>query len=196
MGWGGDKSIPIITLKLSQNLLFRKEHITKPYLLKLGNWKAVAFLNTLKEHSTLFDITWLTSIEIFFEHFCTISVQVLCDKVWGEGGVSQNMILYDTGVGRVWRRAKLYYIILERPLNNLETPMKQPWNIVEIPPPHGFPIFPNWNWNIFEKKRWENVLYTIKSRKEDARLIPSIFWSYIQAKLGPLHGRTPSPHHL
>ena len=54
---GGDKSIPIITLKLSQNLLFRKEHITKPYLLKLGNWKAVAFLNTLKEHSTLFDIT-------------------------------------------------------------------------------------------------------------------------------------------
>ena len=57
VGGGGDKSIPIITLKLSQNLLFRKEHITKPYLLKLGNWKAVAFLNTLKEHSTLFDIT-------------------------------------------------------------------------------------------------------------------------------------------
>ena len=56
-GGGGDKSIHIITLKLSQNLLFRKEHITKPYLLKLGNWKAVAFLNTLKEHSTLFDIT-------------------------------------------------------------------------------------------------------------------------------------------
>ena len=48
------------------------------------------------------------------------------------------MILYDTGGGRVWRRAKLYNIILERPLNNLETPMKQPWNIVEIPPPMGF----------------------------------------------------------
>ena len=154
-GGGGDKSIPIITLKLSQNLLFRKEHITKPYLLKLGNWKAVAFLNTLKEHSTLFDITWLTSIEKMFEPFCPISVRVLCDKVWGEG-----------------------------------VEPKYCWNTT---PSHGFPIFPNWNWNIFEKKRWENVLYTIKSRKEDARLIPSIFWSYIQAKLGPLHGRTPSP---
>ena len=163
---GGNKSIPIITLKLSQNLLFRKEHITKPYLLKLGNWKAVAFLNTLKEHSTLFDITWLTSIEIFFEHFCTISVQVLCDKVRGEGG-SQNMILYDTGGGRVWRRAKLYNIILERPLNNLETPMKQPWNIVEIPPP------PPWVSNIpklklehfWEKKMRKCVIYhQIKER--------------------------------
>ena len=36
--------------------------------------------------------------EIFFKHFLTISVQVLCDKVRGEGG-SQNMILYDTGGG-------------------------------------------------------------------------------------------------
>ena len=43
----GDESIPIITFKLSQNLLFRKEQITKPYLLKLGNWKAVAFLHFL-----------------------------------------------------------------------------------------------------------------------------------------------------
>ena len=71
--------------------------------------------------------------------------------------------------------------------NTHETAMKHCWNTT---PPHGFLIFPNWNWNIFEKKRWEN---TIKTRKEDARLIPSIFWSYIQAKLGPLHGRTPSP---
>ena len=62
----------------------------------------------------------------FLWHFCILSVQVLCDKV------------YDMGGGRVWRRAKLYNIILEWPLNNLETPMKQPWNIVEIPPPMGF----------------------------------------------------------
>ena len=33
--------------------------------------------------------------------------------------MGQNMILYDTGGGGVWRGAKLYYIILERPLNTV-----------------------------------------------------------------------------
>ena len=30
---------------------------------------------------------------------CMISVQLLCDKVQGEGGMGQNMILYYTGGG-------------------------------------------------------------------------------------------------
>ena len=41
---GGAESTPIATYKSSQNWWFRQEHITKPYLLKLGNYKAVAFL--------------------------------------------------------------------------------------------------------------------------------------------------------
>ena len=40
----GDESAPTVTYKVSQNLWFRQEHITKPYLFKLGNCKAVAFL--------------------------------------------------------------------------------------------------------------------------------------------------------
>ena len=52
-----------------------------------------------------------------------ISVQLLCDKVQGEGGVGQNMILYYTGVGGVWREAKLYYIIVEWPLTMRSQPI-------------------------------------------------------------------------
>ena len=162
---GGDKSIPIITLKLSQNLLFRKEHITKPYLLKLGNWKAVAFLNTLKEHSTLFDITWLTSIEIFFEHFCTISVQVLCDKVRGEGGEPK----YDF----VWYGGREGLEKGQIVLHNTWTAPKQSWNTHETAMKHCWNTTPPWVSNIpklklehfWEKKMRKCVIYhQIKER--------------------------------
>ena len=38
---------------------------------------------------------------------CMISVQLLCDKVQGEGGVGQNMILYYTGGGGGLERGQI-----------------------------------------------------------------------------------------
>ena len=40
---------------------------------KLQSCCIFTFLNTLRDHSTPFDITWLTNTEIFFKPFCTIS---------------------------------------------------------------------------------------------------------------------------
>ena len=50
-------------------------------------------------------------LTLLFLYFCIISVQVLCNKVRGEGRPKYDFVLY--GGGGVWRGAKLYYIILE-----------------------------------------------------------------------------------
>ena len=42
-----------------------------------------------------------------FLYFCMISVQLLCDKVQGEGGMGQNMILYYTGGGGGLERGQI-----------------------------------------------------------------------------------------
>ena len=53
-------------------------------------------------------------IEAILRYICTISVQLLCDKVQGEGQ-KYDFVLYGGG-GGVWRGAKLYYIMIEWPL--------------------------------------------------------------------------------
>ena len=42
-------------------------------------------------------------------HTCLGAVQVLCNRTQGEGGVCQNMILYDTGGGGLGQNMMLYY---------------------------------------------------------------------------------------
>ena len=58
-------------------------------------------------------------IEAILRNICTISVQLLCDKVQGEGQ-KYDFVLYGGG-GGVWRGAKLYYIIIKWPLKRGET---------------------------------------------------------------------------
>ena len=58
-------------------------------------------------------------LTLLFLYFCIISVQVLCDKVRGEGGEAKIWFCIIRGEGGVWRGAKLYYIILEWSLTGI-----------------------------------------------------------------------------
>ena len=110
----------------------------------------------------------------FIWHFCIIFVQVLCDKVWGEGGEPK----YDF----VWYGGREGLEKGQIVLHNTWTAPKQSWNTHETAMKHCWNTTPPWVSNIPKLKLehfWEKKMRKYHQNKERGCQIDSFYFLVI-----------------